>query len=116
MPSGAIGPVESQSPNESDLAPMTRNVGSRTANLIISAVLLVFVSCTHESPVSTLTGGAASGRERCLGADCREASKRLCMARGFSDGVAVDSQTEYCLEKEGRVSSNCVFVTHALCK
>ena len=44
------------------------------------------------------------------------ASKALCNAKGFEEGTAIDTQTEYCFEKGVGVSSNCVFVTHAACR
>ena len=57
--------------------------------------------------------GVVSGHERCPDGDCRTPSKALCQAKGFEDGTAIDTQTEYCFEKGVRLSSSCVFVTHA---
>jgi hypothetical protein len=89
------------------------------AKLIIAATLMaVLLACTPapEFPLRAPVGGVVSGHERCPGADCRAASKAMCQAKGFEDGTPLDSQTEYCLDKGLRPSSNCVFVTHAVCR
>ena len=96
-----------------------RGNGVGAARLIIAAMMVsVPVACTPapEFPPKTPVGGVVSGHERCPGADCRAAGKAMCQAKGFQDGTPLDSQTEYCVEKGGSLSSNCVFVTHAICR
>ena len=96
-----------------------RDNGVGAARLIIAAAMVSLpVACTPapEFPPKAPVGGVVSGHERCPGADCRAASKAMCQAKGFQDGSPLDSQTEYCVEKGVSLSSNCVFVTHAVCR
>jgi hypothetical protein len=61
-----------------------------------------------------------SGHQRCETAangapDCQSASEALCRAKGFQAGTSVDTQIEYCVVQL-RISSNCAFVTRAICR
>jgi hypothetical protein len=85
-------------------------------SLIIAAPLAIIPAGCSVSPTRILGGAVTSGHERCPGTDCRAASKKLCIAKGFADGIPVDTQTGYCLEKGVGISDNCVFVVHAVCQ
>ena len=86
--------------------------------VMVATMTVISVGCTGGPAHKLLTPGTnlVSGREQCIGGDCSAASKKLCVAKGFEEGAAVDVQTEHCLDIVARAVGSCTFVTHAVCR